>query len=352
MTPAAAAPRITADPARGGRWTSLHAAGREWLWHREEPRRAGVVPGDAFADAGGLEECVPTVRGRPDHGDAWTRPWRQEGEWWVADCPCFRFARRIRHLPDRAEADYRLSAAPGHRFVWAAHALLDLSPAARLDLPDAAPARLYADGGNAWTPFTWPDAPPAPAPRPGSTPPFSGPGTQAGSPSGGLLADPLLGRPGTLPGDAPSSGPAGPSRAPSGTLAGRSDAQVGGPTGGLFAGPLAGRTPPAGGSGTVPFDRLGPDDGTALGAIVRAAAVGVHDGGRILRFALEADAGQPVSVALWRNLGGFPEGAPYRSIGVEPMLGRVFDLAAAGPDEAARVPASGEVRWRLTVTAG
>ncbi|WP_425315283.1 hypothetical protein [Streptomyces viridochromogenes] len=34
---------------------------------------------------------------------------------------------------------------------------------------------------------------------------------------------------------------------------------------------------------------------------------------------------------------------------MEPMLGRVFDLADAGPDDAARVPASGEVHWRLTL---
>jgi hypothetical protein len=60
--------------------------------------------------------------------------------------------------------------------------------------------------------------------------------------------------------------------------------------------------------------------------------------------------GQPVSVALWRNLGGFPRHGPYRSTGVEPMLGRVFDLADAGPGDAARVPASGEVRWRLTLS--
>jgi hypothetical protein len=32
------------------------------------------------------------------------------------------------------------------------------------------------------------------------------------------------------------------------------------------------------------------------------------------------------------------------------MLGRVFDLAEAGPGDAARVPASGEVRWRLTLS--
>ena len=52
-----------------------------------------------------------------------------------------------------------------------------------------------------------------------------------------------------------------------------------------------------------------------------------------------------------RNLGGFPAADPYRSTGVEPMLGRVFDLAEAGPGDAAEVPASGAVRWRLTVTA-
>jgi hypothetical protein len=33
------------------------------------------------------------------------------------------------------------------------------------------------------------------------------------------------------------------------------------------------------------------------------------------------------------------------------MLGRVFDLAEAGPGDAACVPASGEVHWRLTLTA-
>lgn len=51
-----------------------------------------------------------------------------------------------------------------------------------------------------------------------------------------------------------------------------------------------------------------------------------------------------MTLALWRSLRGFPEDEPYRSIGVEPMLGRVFDLAAAGDGDAVRVPKSGEVR--------
>jgi hypothetical protein len=53
---------------------------------------------------------------------------------------------------------------------------------------------------------------------------------------------------------------------------------------------------------------------------------------------------------LWRNLGGFPAEEPYRSLGVEPMLGRVFDLAEARPGDAA-VPAAGVLSWRLTISA-
>jgi hypothetical protein len=77
--------------------------------------------------------------------------------------------------------------------------------------------------------------------------------------------------------------------------------------------------------------------------------VTVADGER-LTFTLEAP-GQPVSVALWRNLRGWPAAGPYRSIGVEPMLGRVFDRAEAGAGDAAIVPPSGVCEWRLTVSA-
>ncbi|MEV6130358.1 hypothetical protein AB0M05_26525 [Streptomyces violaceusniger] len=261
---------IVTDPAHGGRWTSLRAGDREWLWRGTAAGRDQVSPGDAFVDAGGLEECVPTVRGAPDHGDAWSRPWQREGDTDTVQCDRFALRRTIRGTAHGAEADYVLHADPGFPFVWAAHALLDLSPRASLRLRDGARARLFPE------------------------------------------AAPLLDRP--WPNGAPW-------------------------VEGDWPAPLG-----------LPLDRFGPDDGTAVGAVVDDSRACVHDGTSRLAFALEAD-GQPLSVAVWRNLGGFPAEHPYRSTGVEPMLGRVFDLADAGPGDAARVPASGEVRWRLTLSA-
>ena len=234
---------VTVDPEHGGRWTSLHAAGREWLWHRQDQTRFSVRPGDSFVDAGGLEECVPTVRGRPDHGAAWSRPW--DGGY--VNCGDFQLWRAI----SAGSVAYRLEAEPGYRFIWAAHALLDVSENAVLEAPAGTETRI--DGGAV---EKWP----------------------------------------------------------------------------------------------TPLAALGPDDGTAVGAIlVDCPAVTVSDGER-LTFTLEAP-GQPVSTALWRNLCGWPEVNPYRSIGVEPMLGRVFDLADAGPGDAAVVPPGGVCEWRLRVSA-
>lgn len=237
---------VAVDHAHGGRWTSLRAGDREWLRHRPSAPRWGVRPGDAFVDAGGLEECLPTVRGEPDHGSVWSRPWSPDG---VVTTDEFSLRRTVRHVAGAVEVDYRLTTSPGYRFVWAAHALLDVSPAARLLAPSGTPTRVYSDPERL---VSWP---------------------------GGL-------------------------------------------------------------------DRLGPDDGTAVGAILGCSAVRVDDGSS-LSFRVEAD-GQPTAVALWRNLRGWPEGDPYRSIGVEPMLGRVFDRAEG---DTAVVGESGVCEWRLTVSA-
>jgi hypothetical protein len=254
---------VLIDAEHGGRWTSLRGGGREWLWRRDEPRRARVVPGAAFADAGGLEECVPTVRGVPDHGDAWSRAWRAGRSMleYCVTCPDFELTRRIEVGTGSVVADYRLVAEPGYRFLWAGHALLELSRQALLRIDQGTKTRVFPSSeGAGWTEGDWPE------------------------PAGARL------------------------------------------------------------------DTLGPDDGSAVGAIVAAAEALVEDGPHRLRLALEA-AGQPRSVALWRNLGGFPAERPYRSVGVEPMLGRVFDLAHAADGDCAVTPGSGEVRWRLTITA-
>lgn len=205
-------------------------------------------PGDPFVDAGGLEECVPTVRGTPDHGDAWSRPWDEIG----VVCPEFTLRRHVGSHDGAVIADYELTAEPGYRFVWAAHALLDVSPAARLVAPEGTPV---------------------------------------------LITDPA---------------------------------------------PVL-RDWPAG------LAALGPDDGSATGAVLERGQIRVVDGDHQLDLLVEC-AGQPVSIALWRNLRGWPADDPYRSIGVEPMLGCTFDR-----DDTTRpvaiVPGSGVVRWRLTLTA-
>ena len=274
---------VRVDAEHGGRWTSLHGGGREWLWRRDELMRRQVALGDAFVDAGGLEECVPTVRGTPDHGDAWSRAWTaldDAGREHAVRCADFELTRRISVADGAVVADYRLAAAPGYRFVWAGHALLDVSPQATLQLDRGARVRLFPEAapclsdpwpqGAAWIEGSWPE-------------PYG-----------------------------------------------------------------------------LPLSRLGPDDGTAVGAVAyqpatpgaplaATASALVADGTGLLRMELEADS-QPASVALWRNLSGFPQPGPYRSIGVEPMLGRVFDLADAQDGDCAVVPADGETHWRMTIT--
>lgn len=247
---------MTVDLADGGRWTSLHLGGREWLW-----AGPGLVPGPrtgwtSFVDAGGLDECYPTVRGTPDHGGLWNQPWTVEGDWQVATYDGTRLLRRFSGSGAAVRADYRLEGPPGYRFVWAAHALLDCAVGASVVAPNGTACRLYAEEGP-WVEAAW----------------------------------------------------------------------------------------PAG------LETYGPTDGTALGAVlVDCPTTSVRDGADELTFEISCP-GQPVSTALWRNLGGFPAGAPYRSLGVEPMLGRVFGLAEAGPDDAAVIPPSGVLSWRLTAVA-
>lgn len=249
------------DLQAGGRWTSLRGGGREWCWAHAHPevRRARhrVRPGDDFVDAGGVEECLPTVRGRPDHGDAWSRPWQGASADASVDLPGVGRLRRTVGSTGDLEIGYELRGEPGTRFLHAVHALLDLGPGARLAIAGTPMMRLLDDG-------------PGPAEQPW--------------PSG--------------------------------------------------------------------LDRLGPDDGTARCALLPGcSAVTVVDGDDALRLEWEADRPELCSLLLWRNLGGWPVPGPYRSIGVEPLVGRAADLAEAGPDDAATLDVRGRFGWRLRVTA-
>jgi hypothetical protein len=264
VTEYAAGRLVTVDPTDGGRWTSLQLAGREWLWPGPglvTGSRAGLA---TFIDAGGLDECFPTVRGTPDHGALWNQPWDGSVEYDGAV-----LTRAFTPGTDTLTVDYHLEAVPGYRFIWAAHALLDCAAGAVISPPPGTECRLYPEAA-ALLPWAWPD-------------------------------------------DAPWVTAVWP----------------------------------------TPLDLAvyGDSDGTAVGAVlVDCPTVSVRDRGAELTVTLSCP-GQPVSTALWRNQGGFPADAPYRSLGVEPMLGRVFDLAEAGSDDAVVVPASGELAWRLTLSA-
>jgi hypothetical protein len=255
---------VSTDLRLGGRWTSLAAGGREWLWSRPDSRRATVGPGEAFIDVGGVEECFPTVRGEPDHGDVWCRPWHGSvDDAWVEAGPAT-LRRRLTHDGGAVRASYTVQGPSGLAFVHATHALLALSAKAHVE---AAADRV-------------------------------------------VLVD-----------------------------------EPGGPVEASWPSPL-GR----------PLERFGPDDGTALAMVLPGCAeVSVVDGDDVLVFSSASSSPAPssnelpLSTALWRNLGGWPDDAPYRSTGVEPLVGR--GLRASEPDAAAVVPDSGELSWTVTVTA-
>ena len=239
---------VDVDLAHGGRWTSLRTPEREWLWRNPDPAvvaaRATVAPGAAFVDAGGVEECLPTVRGEPDHGAVWSVPWSAGG----VTAGGFRLERRIR-CDDALTVDYTITGPPHAPVVHAVHALLDVSPTARLDAPGVRTAHLIDQ-----------------------------------------------------------------------------DVQVPWPSG---------------------LDRLGPDDGSATAAVLPGcAAVTVVDGPDALELTWQAP---DPALLLWRNLRGWPDGAPYRSIGVEPMIGTA--AALEGPGHPARLGPEGVLRWEVVVRA-
>lgn len=263
--------QVTTDLALGGRWTSLRAGEREWLWQNPAvslAARAEARPGTAFVDAGGGEECFPSVTGDPadglDHGDVWCRPWVGEpGDAAARTRDGLTLRRRMRHRDDHLRVDYTVSGPPGASVLHAVHLLLDLSEDARVHVPGL-PAVLVP-----------------------------------GHPEAGTVS----------------------------------------------------RTQWPDGAG-VPLDRLGPDDGTARCAVVAADAVEIRDGGHALALRWGTPSGAPVSFLVWRNMGGWPAASPYRSFGIEPMLGATTSLIDADDAELAVLGPGGTLDWWLEIGAG
>ena len=261
---------VRSDLAHGGRWTSLATPEREWLWRN--PRfsgaaRAAVVPGDAFVDAGGGEECFPTINGPSDHGEVWSRPWVAEGPGpGLAGVAAsgLGLRRRLSARDGVVRASYQIDGPPGAGVLHAVHLLLDVGPGARLEVP---------------------------------------------------------GRPDVLVVEWPEPGRTQPTTWPDG--------------------------------GGVPLDDLGPDDGTARCAVVATDRVDIVDGADRLSLTWGVAPGfaAPVSFVVWRNLGGWPDGAPYRSVGVEPLLGAETNRDRAAPDRLAHLNAAGRLDWWLEARA-
>lgn len=260
---------VRTDLALGGRWTSLATPEREWLWRNprvSDVERAAVAPGDAFVDAGGGEECFPTLNGPSDHGEVWSQPWSASGSGAEAQVRAGGLTLRRRFSDDDGvvRASYTIDGPPGASVLHAVHLLLDLRPGARLEVPGRSDVLVveWPERG-ATAPSTWPD-----------------------------------------------------------------------------------------GRG-VRFDVLGPDDGTARCAVVAADRVDVVDGAdRLsLRWGVEPGYTAPVSFVVWRNLGGWPKGAPYRSIGIEPLLGAESNLDRAGRDQVAHLDEGGRMAWWLEARA-
>lgn len=259
---------VEVDPNLGGRWTSLRDAdGHEWLWTRREPRRNEVRRGSAFVDAGGVEECFPTIAGHPDHGDAWSQAWSRTGPTSLRfDGDDASLSRSVTIGKDSVLVDYALDAPGGYPFIWAFHALIRPSQNLRINVPE----------GEGM--LTWPQGYEAPA-RITSWP----------------HAEPISN-----------------------------------------------------------FGDLSTDDGTACFALLPdRRTIVVTQQNHWLAFELEV-MDQPACIGLWRNLKGYAwdGSAPYRSVGVEPMIGKHPHASRASSADLARVPDSGRLEWSLRLTLG
>lgn len=177
-------------PALGGKISRLWFGERQWLWRNPQLPYRAPEPGASYvltADSGGYDECFPTtdactlpslVRGAggremPDHGELWsqhpelTLTTNDAGHRahlvWTGERLPYRFERTVVVTPaGEVRCEYQATNLGALRvpFIWSAHPLLPLTAATRVELPEGARLRVWAqhgvDLGGAGAEHRWP----------------------------------------------------------------------------------------------------------------------------------------------------------------------------------------------------
>ena len=169
--------RVVLIPALGGKIAELWFGERQWLWRNPQlPYRASEAGASYVltADSGGYDECFPTVgactlpsivrgfgaRDLPDHGELWSQQpalalttgadgHRAHLTWQGALLP-YRFERSLLVTPaGEVRCEYAAANLGEQKlpFLWSAHPLLPLTEATRLELPEGARMRVWAQHG-------------------------------------------------------------------------------------------------------------------------------------------------------------------------------------------------------------
>jgi galactose mutarotase-like enzyme len=153
--------RLTVVPQLGGKIVSLVRceSGHEFLLQPHESTQAYQLPiyGDRFGEyeSSGFDDCLPTVaecfypeepflsRQLPDHGDVWCLPAKVEAfedqinlTTVLRSLP-LRFTRTVRLQGNQVRLDYEATnlSESTVKFLWSAHPLLKVEPAAEIILP-------------------------------------------------------------------------------------------------------------------------------------------------------------------------------------------------------------------------
>lgn len=182
--------RVVIVPSLGGKISELWFDDRQWLWRNPQLAFRAPTAGASYvltADSGGYDECFPTVgactlpsivrgfggRDVPDHGELWAQQpdlrltTGEEGHrahlTWQGECLPYRFERSVVVTPaGEVRCEYLATNTGDVRlpFIWSAHPLLPLSSGTRIELPEGARTRVWAehgiDLGGAGAEHRWP----------------------------------------------------------------------------------------------------------------------------------------------------------------------------------------------------